>query len=134
MNKIKHSKIGLVSGALLLSVLCGCVTYVDRPHQARYEAPRPVYVESGVRDDYVYYPGYQVYYSSNRRQYVYQDGNSWVTRPTPPRVSVDVLFASPSVKLDFHDAPAIHHERVVRQYPQHWAPQGHENRGEHQER
>ena len=75
-----------------------------------------------VQDDYVYYPGYQVYYSSNTRQYVYQEGRSWVSRPAPPRVSVDVLFASPSVRLDFHDSPAIHHAAVVRQYPKHWAP------------
>jgi hypothetical protein len=83
-----------------------------------------VYVEREVvvQDDYVYYPGYQVYYSSNRRQYIYQDGRSWVTRPAPPRVSVDVLFASPSVRLDFHDSPAVHHAKVVQQYPKHWAP------------
>ena len=77
-----------------------------------------------VQDDYVYYPGYQVYYSHNRRQYIYQDGRSWVTRNGPPRVSVDVLFASPSVRLDFHDAPSIHHATVVQTYPKHWAPPG----------
>jgi hypothetical protein len=74
-----------------------------------------------VQDDYVYYPGYEVYYSSNRRQYIYQDGRSWVTGPAPPRVSDDVLFASPSVRLDFHDSPAVHHAKVVQQYPKHWA-------------
>ena len=76
-----------------------------------YAPPPPVYVEAGVvvQDDYVYYPGYQVYYSSNRRQYIYLEGRSWVSRPAPPRVSVDVLFASPSVRLDFHDSPSIHH-------------------------
>jgi hypothetical protein len=85
-----------------------------------------VYVESGVvvQDDYVYYPGYQIYYSSNRRQYIYREGRSWVSRPAPPRVSVGVLFASPSVRLDFHDSPANHHATVVRQYPKHWAPPG----------
>jgi hypothetical protein len=77
-----------------------------------------------LQDDYVYYPGYQIYYSSNRRQYVYLQGRSWVSRPAPPRVSVEVLFASPSVRLDFHDAPSIHHASVVRQYPKHWSPPG----------
>ncbi len=81
-------------------------------------------------DDYVYYPSYQVYYSSTRRHYIYQDGRAWVTRPAPPRVSVDVLFASPSVRLDFHDAPSFHHSTVVRQYPQHWKPPG-GNQGHH---
>jgi hypothetical protein len=83
-----------------------------------------VEVGAAVQDDYVYYPGYQVYYSSNRRQFTYLEGRSWVSRPVPPRVSVDVLFASPSVRLDFHDSPANHHASVVRQYPKDWAPSG----------
>jgi hypothetical protein len=133
MNRTKCSKIGLVSGVALLGALTGCVGYVDGPRRGDvYVQPPSVQVEAGVvvQDDYVYYPAYQVYYSSNRRQYIYQDGRSWVTRPTPPRVSVDVLFASPSVRLDFHDAPSFHHSQVVRQYPKHWAPPGHgkENR------
>ncbi len=100
---------------------------MDGPRHARvYAQPPPVYVESGVvvQDDYVYYPGYQVYYSRNRRQYIYRDGRSWVSRPAPSRVSVDVLLASPSVRLDFHDSPAVHHATVVRHYPKHWAPPG----------
>lgn len=124
-------KIGLVSCTLLLGTLAGCVGYVDGPGQRTvYRPPPPVYIESGfvAQDDYVYYPSYQVYYSSTRRQYIYQDGRSWVTRPAPPRVSVDVLFASPSVRLDFHDAPSAHHSTVIRQYPQHWTPPGHGNR------
>ena len=118
---------GLVICTAFVGALTGCVGYVDRPrHERVYAQPAPVYVERGVvvQDEYVYYPGYQIYYSSNRRQYVYQDGRSWVSRPAPPRVSVDVLFASPSVRLDFHDSPAIHHAAVVRQYPKHWAPPG----------
>ena len=138
MKRTKCSKIGFVLGAALLGALTGCVGYVDGPHHARVYTPAPaVYVEAGVvvQDDYVYYPGYQVYYSSNRRQYIYQDGRSWVTRPAPPRVSVDVLFASPSVRLDFHDAPAIHHATVVQQYPKHWSPpgSGHNHEKEHKD-
>lgn len=125
MKKTRCSISAFVSTIALSGALTGCVGYVDEPRHARvYPQPVPVYVESGVavQDDYVYYPGYQVYYSGNTRQYVYLEGRSWVSRPAPPRVSVDVLFASPSVRLGFHDAPAIHHAAVVRQYPQHWAP------------
>ncbi len=127
MNRRKCSRIGFVLGTALCGALTGCIGYVDRPHPHHaYTQPPPVFVESVVvvQDDYVYYPGYQVYYSSNRRRYIYQEGRSWVSRPAPPRVSVDVLFASPSVRLDLHDAPAIHHAKVVRQYPRHWAPPG----------
>jgi len=108
MKRTKCIKIGFVFGTVLLGALTGCVTHVER---ARV-----------VQDDYVYYPGYQVYYGASQHQYIYQDGRSWVSRPAPPRVAVDVLFASPSVRLDFHDSPAIHHSAVVRQYPRHWAP------------
>jgi len=75
-----------------------------------------------MSDDYVYYPGYEVYYSSNRHNYVYRDGRNWVTRPAPPRVSVDVLLASPSVQMDFHDAPAQHHSTMIKSYPKNWRP------------
>ena len=132
MNRMKHLKIGFVFGVALLGALTGCVGYVDHPHHARGYAPPPVYVEGGavVSGGYVYYPGYQVYYSGSTRQYVYLEGSAWVTRPAP-RVSVDVLFASPSVTLDFRDAPSAHHATVVQTYPKNWTPPGwsHGNKG-----
>ena len=125
MKITKLAAIRFAVGAAVLGAMTGCVGYVDGSgHATVYAPPPPVYVDAGVavQDDYVYYPGYQVYYSSSRRNYVYLEGRSWVTRPAPPRVSVDVLFRSPSVRLDFHDSPAAHHTTVVRQYPKHWAP------------
>jgi len=139
MNKTKGSQIIFVFATALLGVLTGCVGYVDGPRNARvYVQPPSVQLETAivVQDDYVYYPGYQVYYSSNRRQYVYLEGSAWVTRPAPPRVSVDVLFASPSVRVDFHDAPVAHHAAIVQTYPRDWTPPGwshggkDENKGE----
>jgi hypothetical protein len=134
INRTKHSKIGFVFSTGLLAALTGCIGYVDRPyHETGYVRPPSVQVQAAVvvQDNYVYYPGYEVYYSSNRRQYTYHDGRSWVSRPAPPRVSAEVLFSSPSVRLDFHDSPARHHEKVVQQYPRHWAPPGPgPNRGE----
>ncbi|HWX22141.1 MAG TPA: hypothetical protein VN578_19745 [Candidatus Binatia bacterium] len=133
MKKTKCSKIGFIFGAALLVSLTGCIGYVDDPRYARgYASLPPVYVESGVvvQDDYVYYPDYQVYYSGSTRQCVYLEGSAWVTRPAPPGISFDVMFASPSVRLAFHDSPWFHHATVVRQYPRHWAPPGssHSNR------
>ena len=82
-------KAGFVLGAALLVTLTGCVGYVDGPRAGVYVAP-PV-VE--IQDDYVYYPGYGVYYSSSRRQYAYLEGRAWVSRPAPRGVSIDVLLA-----------------------------------------
>ena len=131
MKKTTASKIGLVFCMALAGVLSGC-SHTDHPHHHAhvYSPPPPVYADAGVvvHGGYIYYPSYQVYYSSSRRQYIYRDGRSWVTRSAPPRVSVDVLVASPSVRLDFDDAPEIHHARVVKQYPKHWKPpQSHRN-------
>jgi hypothetical protein len=120
----KNGKAGVVLGAALLATLTGCVGYVDGPRAEVYVAP-PV-VETGVvvEDNYVYYPGYDVYYNSSRHQYAYLEGGVWVSRPQPRGVSINVLLASPSVRMDFHDSPAYHHAEMVRRYPRNWAPSG----------
>ena len=107
------NKVGLVLCGVLLGTLTGCVGYIDGPRAGVYAAPPVVVVE----DDYVYYPNYEIYYSSSRHQYAYMEGRAWVSRPAPRGVSVDVLLRSPSVRMDFHDSPANHHAEVVRQHP-----------------
>ena len=74
-----------------------------------------------VEDDFVYYPDYEVYYSTNRHLFFYMDGGAWVTRPTFPGVSVDVLLASHAEPMNFHDSPANHHAEVTQRFPH--APQ-----------
>jgi hypothetical protein len=120
----KADQVGVVLGAVLLATLTGCVGYVDGPRAGVYVAP-PV-VETGVvvEDDYVYYPGYDVYYNSSRHQYAYLEGGAWVSRPEPRGVSIDVLLASPSVRMDFHDSPARHHAEMIKRYPKNWVPSG----------
>jgi len=117
---LKTDKVGFMLGAVLLGTLTGCVGYVDGPRAGYYAEPSVAVVQ----DDYVYYPGYEVYYSSSRHQYAYREGRAWVSRPAPRGVSVNVLLASPSVRMDFHDSPAQHHAAIVRQYPKNWAPPG----------
>ena len=126
----RPGKLGLVLGAVVLGTLTGCVAYVEpaRPGVVYEASPRVV-----VEDDYVYYPNYEIYYSSSRHQYAYRDGRNWVSRPAPRGVSVDVLFASPSVRMDFHDSPARHHDVIVRQYPRNWSPE-HSNQDRKEER
>jgi hypothetical protein len=81
--------------------------------------PPPVVV---VPDNYVYYPNYGIYYNSGRHQYGYLKGDSWVWTPAPFGVSADVLLASPSARMDFHDDPSHHHDEMLRRYPRNWAP------------
>jgi hypothetical protein len=115
----RFGKAGFALGATLLLFLAGCVGYVNGPGAGVYVAP-PV-VDVGVQDNYVYYPGYNVYFNSTRQQYAYLDGGVWVSRPAPVGVSVDVLLASPSVRMDFHDSPANHNAEMVHDYPRSWA-------------
>jgi hypothetical protein len=117
----KADKAGCVLGAVLVMSLTGCVAYVDRPPQGSVYVAPPVVV---VQDDYVYYPDYEIYYSSSRHQYAYLEGGAWVSRPAPRGVSVNVLLRSPSVRMDFHDSPAKHHAEVVKQYPRNRAQPG----------
>jgi hypothetical protein len=115
----------LVLGAVLMVTMTGCVGYVEQPRPAgAYMPPPPVDVVVAVQDDYVYYPGYDVYYNSYRREYAYPEGGRWVSRPTPRGVSVEALRGSPSVRMDFHDSPANHHAEVVQKYPKNWSPSG----------
>jgi len=126
MKQVMIGRIGFVCCATLAGALTGCVGYVDQPRGGGAYLDSPAaYPQSNVvvvQPEYVYYPDYEVYYSGNTRQYVYRQGRSWVSQPEPPRVSANVLRASPSVRLDFHDSPASHHAAVARQYPKHWAP------------
>ncbi len=117
-NIIRGGRVGFVLAAAALMTLTGCVAYVDGP-RGEIDAGPPVFV---AQDDYVYYPSYGVYYSSSRRQYANLEGGAWVARPAPRGVTVDVLLASPSVRMDFHDSPANHHAAIVKQYPKNWAP------------
>ena len=113
------------TGVALLTTLTGCIGYVDSPRaNGGYVAPPVVVTTFVAQDDYVYYPGYEVYYSSSRNQYAYRDGRNWISRPAPRGVSVNVLQASPSVRMDFHDSPASHHAAIARQYPKNWKPAG----------
>lgn len=115
---------GFMLWAAFLVTLNGCVHEVDRPRADHvYVLPpaqlEPVYVD---QDDYVYYPRYQMYYGNRSQHYFYQQGSSWVSRPQPQGISVRVLRSSPSVSAGFHDAPALHHDQMIRTYPKGWAP------------
>ena len=114
--------VGLASCVALLVTLSGCVGYVNGPRAGVYVEPPMVAVGFAAQDDYVYYPTYECYYSVSRHQYAYRDGRNWVSRPAPRGVSVNVLMASPSVRMDFHDSPAQHHATVAKQYPKNWKP------------
>lgn len=109
----------VLGGALTLS---GCVGYVNGPDAGIYVTPPTVTVAAPA--NYIYYPGYDVYYNRSLNQYAYLDGGTWVSRPEPRGVSVDVLLASPSVRMDWHDSPANHHAEMTRRYPRNWSQPG----------
>jgi hypothetical protein len=113
--------IGLLAGLACLIMLAGCIANTPS-HRGGHRSGGSVQVQTTMvfEDDYDYYPGYEVYYSRNRQEYVYRDRNGWVRRPEPSGISLNVLLASPSVRVDFRDSPERHHDRVIRSYPRHW--------------
>jgi hypothetical protein len=138
---LKNGKTGFALTTGLLIAVTGCFSHADG-QSIRFSIPAPVVVVSPPavvvsppavvvappvvavapavvvgEDDYVYYPSYGVYYNTSRHQYAYMDGGAWVSRPAPIGVSADVLLASPSVRMDFHDSPANHHADMARRYP-----------------
>jgi hypothetical protein len=123
---LKTSRAGFVLSAVLLVALTEFTGNVNgqnaRVNVPVVVAPSIVVTSPVMQDNYVYYPSYGVYYNSSRKQYAYQDRGAWVSRPTPTGVSADVLRASPSVKMDFHDSPAKHHAEMVQKYPKNWTP------------
>jgi hypothetical protein len=82
----------------------------------------PVQPPAVAPDDYVYYPQYEIYSSSNRHQYAYQHAGVWIWVPVPPEITVNELLASPAVPMEFHDELAPHHEAVAKKYPRDWTP------------
>jgi len=121
------NKVGFVLGAVLLAALTENAGYAGGVSIGIDVAPivvaPPVIVAPVVvQDDYVYYPDYDVYYDSGRHQYYYLRGDAWVWAPAPEGVTVDVLLASPSAHMDWHDSPANHHVEMRQKYPRDWKP------------
>jgi hypothetical protein len=137
---LKTNKFGFVLGAALLVALTkyagdvnaqGIRIIVTPP--VIVVPPPPVVVVAPpvvvVPDNYVYYPSYGVYYNSGRHQYGHLQGDAWVWAPAPFGVSADVLLASPSVRMDFHDDPSHHHAEMLRKYPKNWSSDGSHDQG-----
>jgi hypothetical protein len=131
---LKTNGVGFVLGAALLTMLTANTGYADGLRVGIIVSPPVVVVAPPVvvvQDDYVYYPDYGIYYNSHRRQYANLENGVWVMQPAPEGVAVDVLLASPSVRMDFHDSPANHHAEMLRRYPKNWRPdREHQNRKE----
>jgi hypothetical protein len=130
-NKIlflKTNKAGFVLGAVLLAALTESAGYADGLRIGINLAPvvvaPPVIVAPAVvvQDDYDYYPSYGVYYNLGRHQYYYLRDGAWVWAPAPEGVTAEVLLASPSVHMDWHDSPANHHKEMLQKYPKNWKP------------
>jgi len=120
---LKTNGVGFVLGAALLTMLTANTGYADGLRVGIIVAPPVVVVAPPVvvvQDDYVYYPDYGIYYNSHRHQYANLENGAWVMQSAPQGVAVDVLLASPSVRMDFHDSPANHNAEMLRKYPKNW--------------
>jgi uncharacterized protein YijF (DUF1287 family) len=128
MNKqtqlTKTNTTGSLLGALLLAALTQGAINADAQSVGITINPPIVVTPPAVvvQDDYQYYPSYGIYYNTYRHQYAHLNGDAWVLAPTPQGVTADVLLASPSVHMDFHDSLANHHKEMLQKYPKSWRP------------
>jgi hypothetical protein len=118
----KTNKVGFVLGAVLLAALTGGAGSADGQGNGITVTTPVVVAPPVVQDYYVYYPAYGIYYNSGRRQYAYLEKGAWVAVAAPQGVTVEVLMASPSVKMDWHDSPGNHHADMLKRYPKDWKP------------
>ncbi len=133
-SSARPSLTGFTAGLALLGSLAlfGCnrqdttapaVTTTTPDTSAQPAAAQPATAQTVAGDDdYVYYPQYEVYFSPHRHQYYYREGGRWAWRREPNHVAVNVLMSSPSVHMDFRDAPDRHHDEIMRRYPRNWHP------------
>jgi hypothetical protein len=124
----KTKQAGFVLGAVLLAALTNGAGSADAQGIRIVVAPPVVVVAPPVvvapvvtvQDDYVYYPSYGVYYNTSRHQYAYLENGAWVSTAAPQGVSAEVLLASPSVNMGWHDSPGKHHAEMMKRYPSNW--------------
>jgi hypothetical protein len=122
---LKTNKAGFVLGAVLLAALAesagraGVTVEIGVPVPVVVVAP-PVVVAAPavvIVDDFIFYPNYAIYFNSSRHQYAYLEGGAWIFAAAPVGVTIDVLVASPSIHMDWHDSPANHHSEMIKKYP-----------------
>jgi hypothetical protein len=128
---VKTNRVAVILGSALVVALTMGVGTVKGQNVMIQATPPAIAPAAVVQDDYVYYPHYGVYYNHSRHQYYYMKNNAWVVAPAPEGVTADVLFASPSVHMDFHDSPSRHHTDMLKRYPRNWAPPGDHRDNDH---
>ncbi|MDB6114502.1 MAG: hypothetical protein JWQ62_1447 [Lacunisphaera sp.] len=129
---LKLPQMGWIVCVGLLLAVTGCESdggYASSGYRGRSSTQVAAY-----QDDYDYYPGYETYYSRNRHEYVYRDGNSWVRRSQPRGVTVDALRTAPTVRMNFHDAPEQHHTETIKTYPHNWRDTNHDGKIDEKDR
>jgi hypothetical protein len=103
-----------------IGALAGCV--VEPVGGTAYVAAPVVVGSVGIEGGLIYYPDYEVYFDPGARVFWYNRGGVWVTGARPEGIAVNVLLASPHVRMNFRDSPANHHGEVLRRYPHGWRP------------
>ena len=127
MKNIKYCLLNKPAGWVLCLSLLGSVVGIGcanhRPGFAERQQTAPYAVEPYAflaLDDYTYYPQFETYYSARQHKYAFYTQGAWMLRPRFTGVPLDVLLASPSVKMTFHDDPANHHAVMLVKYPRTW--------------
>jgi len=124
-NTFIAERAGILAASALLALLTLVVCMSSTSAQPNaVQGPAVAVVPPAVinQDSYDYFPAYETYYNRTSHEFVFRDGPAWVRRPEPRGITPEAMLAAPSVRMDFHDSPELHHDRVVKSYPKNWAP------------
>ncbi len=131
MQLFKTNRTALILGALVTVALIKCGGTVQAQNvTVSVPVPAPS-VTVVAQDDYVYYPQYGMYYNRTHHRFYSLNHGAWVVGAAPVGFTADVVLASPSVHMDFHDTPEHHHADIIKRYPHDWKPAAHDDRHDH---
>jgi len=130
-NSHGTKRLGLAVGVLLLLAAAGCNSSPGWGGWSTHPTVAQLQISRGIQPNWVYYPAYETYYSSNYQQYIYRDTrfpdprfpdtNVWVISEEPMApATAEMLQATPTVEMQFHDSPMAHHAEIAREFPRNW--------------
>jgi hypothetical protein len=126
MQLFKTKRTALILGALVtVALVKGSGTVQAQSVTVTVPVPAPS-VTVVAQDDYVYYPHYRMYYNTYRHRFYSLNGGAWVVGAAPVGFTADVVLASPSIHMDFHDSPEHHHADIMKRYPHDWKAAAHD--------
>ena len=85
-------RLGLVLGLVFL--LAGCNSTPGWGSWSVHPSPAQIAAVLGRMDNCVYFPGYEIYFNRTKGQYVFSNGQAWITQKEPlnPKMVIPEVY------------------------------------------